>query len=392
MPPSGNAQKIAKRSMSLDHSLIAGLVVVVVALNAILALTFCLFRNRRRRRTHKRHISAPLDCEKYETSVAFAVTTGALPATIPAVATGATEHKSYYDLIQALQRQSGPPPLTGQSRGLSRSSVHSSYLSNTLPPLQVGTEFHGVSIKAKGRVEVLRQSATFASSDGPSLTRSNSLAETSSVYSSASAPMEYHERLFRAQALTLPPLPVARAAAPAWVAELPDPPPPATLYHEHTEKTSTSSFTALTASRRGVIATNRRPSKPDVPTTPTISPTSTRTPNSPRSRALATPASSPPQVRWLSDGIDAKSSSRPRRTSSTSSISAAFSAHILHSDPLGSRVPVAPLNISRKSQSSRWSSIEREASFESQPSEARSAVPNIPVRSPRRPPPSALDE
>ena len=64
--------------MSLDPPLIAGIVVVVVAFNLIIAVSWCIVRDRRKlKKLHRRRISAPVDCEKYEHSVAFAVSTGA---------------------------------------------------------------------------------------------------------------------------------------------------------------------------------------------------------------------------------------------------------------------------------------------------------------------------
>ena len=79
------SQTFAKRDASLAPQLIAGIVVAVVGFNLIIAISWCIMKDRKelkKAKLHKRRISAPVDVEKYESSAAFAISTGADPAAI----------------------------------------------------------------------------------------------------------------------------------------------------------------------------------------------------------------------------------------------------------------------------------------------------------------------
>ena len=351
------AQRFVKRGLALDPPLIAGIVVVLLLLNIMLAVAFCALRNRRKRKdtriTHKRRISAPVDCEKYESSVAFAITTGAIPAGIPtghkaSVVQGAGR-KSYLELIQALQRQPEAPSPTRLSRGSSRSSADNTRRLSTyvLRPQDI-RELDGVSRypKAKGRVQVLRQSALLMPPGRGGLTRSSSLTDTASVYSSASAPMEYHDQLFRAQPFALDPNPPA--SAPAWLPELPKPPAPVMTSNgpDSVEKVKTTPHSPphTPSERQQPLAA------PDVspsPSVPSASTASLRSPTRYRSRANSNPQR--PQVTWLppKEWDSPPPLPRPRKTSSVSSLSTIFSLHEATRVPLVPAMPVMPLNVKR---------------------------------------------
>ncbi|KAI0823670.1 hypothetical protein BC628DRAFT_496544 [Trametes gibbosa] len=382
MQVSGSTHRLAKRSVALDPPIIAGIVVVVVLLNLVLGLSFYTFRARQRRRTHNRRISGPVDCEKYEKSIAFAVATGAVPGAFSTQAGAAdvADRKSYFDLIQALQQQPRVPSSTRLSRGSSSSSTDSTRLSDYVLRPQDIKELSGIPRypKAKGRVQALRRSAVVVSPEGAALRRSNSLTETASVYSSASAPLEYHEQLFRTQPFAIAPNAPGNNAPGTYA--LPKPPPPAA---------SSQSSPAVDGGREHRSSpppfipaiqphiNHRRPSHPDVPSTPTMSPASTQSPHSPRFRVRANsnPHAPAPQVLWLPS---TESSAQPaahasRRPSSVSSLSTILSIRQPTSGPTVAEPSVAPLNIRRRSKEPT----------EGLPSSPTSG-PTLPARSPKR--------
>ncbi|KAI0630387.1 hypothetical protein C8Q77DRAFT_1160720 [Trametes polyzona] len=376
MPASGNTHKLAKRGVSLDPPLIAGIVVVVVLLNLVLALSWFVLRSHQRRRTHKRRTSAPIDCEKYENSAALAALTGAVPRNAPgqAGAAGAAERKSYFELIQALQREPEVPSSARLSCGSSQSSVDSTRLSDYILRPQDIKELSGVPRypKAKGRVQALRRSAVVVASDRVALTRSNSLAETASVYSSASAPMDHHEQLLRTQPFAI--IPGAPGNEHTGVYPLPKPPPPAavprTRHAVQDPRESPSPLPAVQTSD-----TRRRPSHPDVPSTPTISPASSQSPMSPgfRIRANSNTHASAPHVQWLPSRE--RLTPRPSKTDSISSLSMILSLHQASQRPSATEASTAPLNIRPRFRD------EQEVLASPSPPEAG---PTVPVRSPRR--------
>ncbi|KAI0329411.1 hypothetical protein GY45DRAFT_1354552 [Cubamyces sp. BRFM 1775] len=400
MPASGNTHSFVKRGLALDPPLIAGIVVVLLLLNVMLAVAFCALRNRRKRKdtriTHKRRISAPVDCEKYESSVAFAITTGAIPAGIPtghkaSVVQGAGR-KSYLELIQALQRQPEAPSPTRHSRGSSRSSADGTRRLSTyvLRPQDI-RELDGVSRypKAKGRVQVLRQSALLMPPGRGGLTRSSSLTDTASVYSSASAPMEYHDQLFRAQPFALDPNPPA--SAPAWLPELPKPPAPV--------RTSNASSTvdkakATPKSPHHTPSERTQPAAPDVspePSVPSVSTASLRSPTRHRSRSSSNPQR--PQVTWLPPKEwDSPPPSRSRKTSSVSSLSTICSLHEATRVPLVPAMPVMPLKVKRRSKDTNLKEEASPATPSQTSSKTVSATPSLPARSSRRPAASGSEE
>ncbi|OJT14516.1 hypothetical protein TRAPUB_8919 [Trametes pubescens] len=380
MQASSSTHRLAKRSTVLDPPLIAGIAVVVVLINIVLALAWFTCRGRQQLKAHKRRISSAIDVEKYEHSVAFAVATGGAPSAIhtKAAAAGAGDRKSYFELIQALQRQPSTPSPARLSRGSSQESAESRRLSDYVLRPQDMKEFNGVPRypRAKGRVQALRRSAIVVSPNGSTLTRSNSLAETASVYSSASAPLDYHEQLFRAQPFGLNPS--APTNPPGSEYPLPKPPPPAAVPQptqaadDHKQRLSSPAQTP---------AGRRRPSHPDVPSTPSMSPTSTMSPLSPRlrSRANSNPHAIAPQVMWLQKEDASRPSPLVRRPSSVSSLSMILALHRAAAAPAVQATSVAPLNVHRRS---------KDALAGVAPTPARADVdagPTIPPRSPRRP-------
>ncbi|KAH9858690.1 hypothetical protein C2E23DRAFT_880142 [Lenzites betulinus] len=379
MQASGSTHRLAKRGVTLNPPLIAGIVVVVTLLNLVLALAFYTHRGRKRLQAHKRRISGPVDCEKYENSIAFAVATGAVPGAIPTQngAAGAADRRSYFALIQALQQQPRVPSSARLSRGSSSSSsTDNARLSDYVLRPQDIKELSGVPRypKGKGRVDALRRSAVVVSPNGSALTRANSLTETASIYSSASAPLDYHEQLFRPQRFAI--APAASGNNPAGTYPLPKPPPPAVIPpHVPDADGNTARRSSPSPSPPGIqLHVNpRRPSHPDVPSTPTISLASSMSPLSPRFRSRANSDPHAPQVLWLPSM--ASSTPQParvaRRPSSVSSLSTILSLHQPTRAPIVSEPPVAPLNIRRRSK---------------EPTEGipPTSGPTIPARSPRR--------
>ncbi|KAI8992996.1 hypothetical protein BD414DRAFT_482990 [Trametes punicea] len=396
MPASGDTHTFAKRGLALEPPFIAGIIAVVLLFNVILAVSFCALRRRRRRMTHKGRVSAPVDCE---TSVAFTVTTGAVPAMLPTKAAQGAGRKSYFELIQALQQQPRMPSPTRLSRGSSQGSADEGHRLSRyvlLPRDIKGLDGVPRYPKAKGRVQNLRQSAMFVPTGTAVLTRSNSFAETASVYSSASAPLEYHEHLFRPQPFALDPNPPR--SAPARMSQLPAPPAPVVISdapevandimvprrHQPSPKS---------VSNKQGPHTGRRSSHPDVPFTPTVSPSSTDTPGSfsrYRSRANSNPHSSPPRVAWLAskEADSALRTPRRMRTSSDSSLLTPYplrdaqGVYVLPIRPVRT-VPIMPLRIKRRSEDLRAAG--RTEPYTPAPTSEAHAMPTVPARSPRRP-------
>ncbi|KAH9892604.1 hypothetical protein C8Q73DRAFT_733040 [Cubamyces lactineus] len=403
MPASGNTHRFAKRGLALDPPLIAGIVVVLLLLNVMLAVAFCALRNRRKskdtRITHKRRISAPVDCETYENSVAFAITTGAIPAGIPtghkaSVVQGAGR-KSYLALIQALQRQPEAPSPTRLSRGSSRNSADGTRRLSTyvLRPQDI-RELDGVSRypKAKGRVQVLRQSVLLMPPGRGGLTRSSSLTDTASVYSSASAPMEYHDQLFRAQPFALDPNPPA--SAPAWLPELPKPPAP--VMTSNAPGSMDKAKTSPQSPPHSPPEERRQQVVPDVSpgsSVPSASTASLRSPTRYRSRASSNPHR--PQVTWLPPKEwDSLTPPRPRKTSSASSLSTIFSLHEATRVPLVPAMPIMPLNVKRRSKDTNLNLKGGASPATPSPTSSKTvnATPSLPARSSRRPAASGSEE
>ncbi|KAI9062868.1 hypothetical protein FKP32DRAFT_1603840 [Trametes sanguinea] len=401
MPASSNTHTFAKRGLTLEPPLIAGIAVVALLFNVILAVSFCLLRNRRKLTTQKRRVPAPADCDKYETSVAFAVTAGAIPAPFPTKSAHSSERKTYFELIQTLQRQPGVPSPTRLSRGSSHSSSdHTRHLSTYVLRPQDIRGLDGVPRypRTKGRVEALRQSAMVVPGRA-ALTRSNSLAETASVYSSASAPLEYHEQLFRTQPFALDPkLP---ASAPPWISELPKAPAPAVILDE-VEADDVAPPKFLQASQESmsklrISEIGRRPSHPDVPVSPSILPSSSASIISPihyRARANSNPHASPPRVEWLPPKVPTwQGGATPRKTNSETSLATMYSLHeATQAIPLRPipTITVRPLNIMRQSKD-----LPGDGHCQTDPptpsaGEAARAVPSVPERSSRRPAASGL--
>ena len=370
--------------------------------NLILAVSWCLLRGRRKlKKGHKRRISGPVDCERYEKSVAFAVTTGAIPAPPPS----SQEGKSYYALLQALQGQPKPPAASqGRlSRESSNSSADHSGLKKLILRPQDLKELDGVPRypKRKGHLHAARRSTTLQVPGPPGLlTRSNSVAETASVYSSASAPIDYHDHLFRTQPFALDSK--VPASAPAWISEMPTPPTPAVV-----SRTSSAVFDSAYPSPSASIisdaSTIRPPGSkrlsappPSSATSPIAVPTSS-VPTVSRERT----ASNPSNIRWKTPVAvpSPPSSAHSRRPNSVSSLSTIFSVREV------TRLDVAPatiepLNIQRPARRAQWGSVDmtRSTPLPLTPSSQQAftagalSKPAVPARSPMRPPPAASVE
>ncbi|CDO72528.1 hypothetical protein BN946_scf184983.g11 [Trametes cinnabarina] len=395
MSASGSTHTFAKRGLALEPPLIAGITVVVLLFNMILAVSFCLLRNRRKLKNHKRRVSASVDPEKCETSVALVVTADTVPAAFPAKAAPGLERKSYFELVQTLQRQPGVPSPTRLSRGSSHSSTDSTRrLSRyVLRPHDIkGLDGAPRYPKTKGRLQALRQSATVVSTGKVALTRSNSFAETASVYSSASAPLEYHEQLFRTQPFALDPSPPA--SAPAWMSQLPNPPAPAVISGAPEDDKKMAAFESFASSQEPawtlqIPEIGRRPSHPDVPVSPSIIPSSAASTSSAvhyRARANSNPHS-PPRIEWLPPKMSTVSDMpSPRETNSQSSLSTMYSLHeatrVIPIRPVPI-IPVMPLNVKRRSDDLQQAS--RADSSQVSPSGTAAALLSVPARSPRRP-------
>lgn len=418
--------------MSLDPPLIAGIVVVVVAFNLIIAVSWCIVRDRRKlKKLHRRRISAPVDCEKYEHSVAFAVSTG---AAVPLKAK-AKEHgrqgetrQSYYELIHALQRQpqdAFSPVPARWSRGSSRSSSSADshgqgFARFVLRPQDMkdlsGTP-HYPKTKGASQTQVAQDSMNLGVPARADLRRANSLTETASVYSSASAPLEFHDQLFRTQPFAVP------TSAPAWMGEMPKPPSPAVLSSSNTSAIDmdvpcpSASTSSASSDASTIVPRLPNPHSPLSESPIAVSPISVpsaSTPSPVRPRTYSNP-SAPPQIRWIAPQSSAAPPLRlTRRPNSISSLSTIFSVQEATRVPAVTPVTIAPLNVRSPShrQPSRdavaqWGSVDlsRSTPLASQlgvpaisfvpatpttPTSARiGSGPAVPARSPRRPYPGS---
>ncbi|KAI0780033.1 hypothetical protein C8Q74DRAFT_1367822 [Fomes fomentarius] len=416
----GSTHTYAKRSVALNPPIIAGIVVVVVAFNFILAVSWCILRDRKKvKKLHKRRISVPVDCEKYENSPAFALTTGAavrVPEKGKKDVRGEQGGNSYYELIRALQahptsQTPSSPTRVSRSSSSNSSSEERPGLKKFILRPQDMKGLNGVPVYPKGPGSGQRQSARHSRILGVpgrvDLRRANSVAETASVYSSASAPIDYHEQLFRTQPFALDP--TAPNSAPAWISQMPKPPAPAVLFEEFTAEievplspTPTGSISDRSDAST-VVQHQYSPPSP-IAVSPISVPASS-TPSLVRTRTYSNPTA-PPQVRWLansdaSESPSSKPSVRSKRPTSISSLSTILSLKETTRVPA---VVIAPLNIRRRSTDLPWRSVDMTRStplspFTSHPPPppalppaASLTTPSIPARSPRRPLPSASVE
>ncbi|KAI0743567.1 hypothetical protein C8Q80DRAFT_1122015 [Daedaleopsis nitida] len=390
----------AKRSSNaLDSPLLAVILVVVVAFSLILAVSWWIIQDRKKlNKVHKRGMSALVDCESYEHSVASPITTGAGSKAVP-LQEGQVEQggKSYYELIRALQAQPNPPTPPPPARRPSQNSVEATGISKFVLRPQDMTELHGVPVypktKRENRVHAVRKSLGVPGVVDP---RRHSFAETTaSMYSSASAPIEYHELLFR-QPFTLDS--VAPHSAPPWISQMPRPPLPATL-----SDASTVPFPFEVSRPSPPASTTSEQTDTIVPAKFSPNPVSrivaSSTPSLVRSHANPNPSSALPQVRWLTNAATetppAPALARPRRTNSMSSSSTLFSLAGAGAAP--GPVVVAPLDVHQWLNNSPSQSVNLMRSRPQSPSGPRPApsptlappqpVPSIPARSPKRPPP-----
>ena len=419
------SQTFAKRDASLAPQLIAGIVVAVVGFNLIIAISWCIMKDRKelkKAKLHKRRISAPVDVEKYESSAAFAISTGADPAAIALKTKGGARGVpsggvSYYELIRSLQQPA--PQFTSlpkrHSGRFSRSSADSTKLKQLILRPQDMKDLDGVPYYPKSKQgRSTRQSVNLGVPTSGGLTRANSLsADTASVYSSASAPIEQHERLVRSQPFALQ-LETIPGSAPAWITDMPKPPTPAIVtdttpvefdvaFPSPTASTSESSEGTIVV-HHGRTANRASPNSPSPISLPNSSmPTLIRT------RTNSNP-SAPPQIRWLTKDTTkdtasdtAPSSVRSKRPNSVSSLSTIFSLRESPPSATSPTITITPLNVSQRSHESQWGSIDlTRSSAPLVPHTApaartvttaqSSAAPAVPKRSPYRPAPSASVE
>ena len=355
---------------------------VAVGFNLVIALSWCVFKQRKKLREaklRKARISAPVDCEKYETSAAFASSTKAKPlAPRPKVKEDAHRPPpggtSYYELIRSLQQPAIRPPIqprispTRLSPEPLRSSPDSAKLKQFILRPQDMKDLDGVSYypKVKHR-HAARRSANLGIPPRGSQKRPHSIsAETASVYSAASAPLDLHEHLSRTRStFTLEPIP---ASAPPWVTDLPKPPASAVLTDTAAMEFEIPLPSPTTSTSECSEAIAEKPTQNASRTPPTafspIALPNGSTPSLVRGRANSNPFT-PPQIRWLTKGVAkdatndiATSPSPSKRPNSISSLSTLFS---LHENARAGRVPpvtVAPLNVQRRPSDSRWGSVD----------------------------------
>ncbi|KAH9931116.1 uncharacterized protein BXZ73DRAFT_77798 [Epithele typhae] len=358
MKTSGSMHTYAKRSTSLDPPLIGGIVGVVVIFNLVLVIVWLRFCNRRRaQKLHKRKISEPVDCEKYEKSVAFAVSTGAIPAS--PTPTG----KSYYSLLQASNDSPRPIPI-----------LPTVFL--VIPP---ATQL------------VLRPSDLKEFDGTPRYSKRRSQPHASGK--NASAPMDYHDHLFRSQPFTLDPR--APASSPVWISPMPMPPAPAVI----------SEASSLDFNETYPTPGSSPESEPTLPGTHSeISPIAIPMSEETSFLDLCT-TSSPSKIRWITpkspSALAAASPKSPhsKRSNSISSLSTIYS--VVEATRARAAVPepvtIAPLAV-RRSRGA-WGSVDLTRSTPispptsaNKPAFAFSPPPALPARSPMRPPPSASVE
>ncbi|KAI1794151.1 hypothetical protein LXA43DRAFT_1118589 [Ganoderma leucocontextum] len=413
MSPSGSStHAFAKRDMVLGPPLIAGIVVVAVGFILVIALSWCVFRQRKKlkeAKSRKARISAPIDCEKYETSAAFASSTKASPAAVP-LKTMRDAHRaptggiSYYELIRSLQPTIQPPTPsrsspTRLSPGSPRGSTDSAKLKHFILRPQDMKNLDGVSYypKTKHRHATRRSAHLGIPARGGQRRPYSISAETASVYSAASAPLDFHEHLSRTRStFTLEPIP---ASAPPWVTNLPKPPAPAILTDTTVmefEIPFPSPRTSTTSECSEAIV--EKPMRSLNAFSPIALPNAS-TPSLVHARANSNP-STPPQIRWLTKGTakDAANDTAPsptlsKRPNSISSISTLFSLHENARPPPVPTVTVAPLNVQRRPNEG-WVDVTRGAaplvSPTVRPSTAPAAAqggapPVVPKRSSKRP-------
>ncbi|TBU33786.1 hypothetical protein BD311DRAFT_651288 [Dichomitus squalens] len=417
MSSSGSStHTFAKRDVGLTPPLIAGIVVVVVGLNLIIAISWCILKDRKKlkkAKLHKRRISGPVDVEMYENSAAFAISTGANPVAVALKTKGGargvpSEGVSYYELIRSVQQpahQSQTSLAPSSKRSSNRSSPDSAKLKQFILRPQDMKHLGGVPYYPKTKQgHGTRPSVTLGVPTPGGLTRANSLsADTASIYSSASAPLEQHERFIRSQPFALQ-LETIPASAPAWMTEMPKPPAPAIVTDTTPVKleisipsptASTSGSSESTTFMRHEGSSSRTSSALPSP----ISMPNSSMPSLIRARTNSNP-SAPPQIRWLTKNAtqDAARDTAPspapsRRPNSISSLSTIFSLREIQRFPTAPMFAVAPLNVRRQSNSSRWGSVDmtRGGAPTSQTAQP-SVAPAVPKRSPFRPTPSASAE
>ncbi|PIL36203.1 hypothetical protein GSI_01864 [Ganoderma sinense ZZ0214-1] len=383
MSSSGSRTHVfAKRDTVLGPPLIAGIVVVAVGFNLVVALSWCVFRQRKKlkeAKSRKAGTSAPVDCEKYETSAAFVSSTKAKPAAPRPKAKGDAHRApaggaSYYELIRSLQQPAIQPSTRSQSSpirlspGPPRGSPDSAKLKQFILRPQDMKNLDGVSFYPKTKHHhTARRSANLGVPPRAGQRRPHSIsAETASVYSAASAPLDLHEDLSHPRStFTLEPIP---ASAPPWVIDLPKPPTSAVLTDTAAvefEIPLPSPTTSTSECSQAIVEKpTRNASRPSLSAFSPIALPNGSTPSLVRARANSNP-STPPQIRWLTKGAakDAANDTAPsptpsKRPNSISSLSTLFSLHENARAPSVPPVTVAPLNVQRRSNGSRWGSVD----------------------------------
>ncbi|KAH9949567.1 hypothetical protein B0H21DRAFT_100178 [Amylocystis lapponica] len=374
MGPS-NVYSISKRSAVVDKPVIISVLVAVVALNLVLFVVWCDLRRSVQSRKRQR-ISAPMDSVRYEKSPAFMATVGAAPL-------ATKQDQSYLQTIRELQTYRASPSHSPPRSKVCRTTSNSSqFLSNSQ-----GFREHGGTLR---RQEVLSQPVASLVPVGtggfePTLRRVNSLdtMTVASAYTSASAPLEFHEHLFRSQPLILDPS--APQHAPSWIIPMPKVPPPAittggpAIVHSGVPNVPTQSVQRTWSGRREVESRLQPDRSSPVTSHSRIPlPKPVPIPHPAHTHAHSGPTPASPRSSWFA-------SDRPSDASHTLSPVLPTSIVVV---PSPTSPSVAPLNIRPRShgvrQSSAGLSPTHDAAATPRPS-TREAPPSPPVRSSRRP-------
>lgn len=310
---------ILQQAPSLSPVLIGGIIAGVLALNCTLCLAWSCLR-RRRGRLNK-HISASVTVEKFGTGTASPVAEGALRA--PWLKGGADGFggNAYMEKSQVLNPElfTRPPRRQRPRRVLVKHSRDSSS-SESSPSSSMSGAILPVASRSYGNRFPPNRALSIRS-----------------AYSSASAPLDYHDHLFRDRAFAL----------------YPDPPAYFPADHSHPLPPPLAVTVPAPPPRPLMIVTNRyMDAISESPASPPPTSASSQAPLFPAATQRQSYTSSvPPRVRWLGPTEEDGSNANYSRPQSWSSVSTDFSvceAVRMSVEPAMRDVSVAPLNIRRR--------------------------------------------
>lgn len=343
----------------LQHPVYLGLIIGISVLNiALLAACFFTVRKRALYRKKQKRISLPIACEIYETSPAFAAFT--VKAQRPTRNGSQGQRMSYFQLIHSLQ---GKPQLPSEKPSKASELKDNRILVSQIvcPPQDI--KVPDVTAKRTSMMQRNAAQSSLATPDhhrpAPSLRRVKSLdTETASLYSCVSAPLEFHEHLFRARPFAL--VPTSPMSAPVWRNVTPlSAPPKAKLAHD------SPIANTMTASPDRALhddGLSRYPSikvPSDFPVIDSSDPLS---------------------------GIQPSASVRVRVSSDPPRVSGGTKPPHLRSHSVTQLRPIAPLNVRRVNRSSSGPVPQLPGSV---PVPLHVRAPEIPTRSSKRPGPSS---